>query len=470
MKKSVPVAAATFLLLAIAGGCRGRSGPAAPPAPAPDTVATSRRSEPGAPTAEQVRAAFLHAWQGYRRYAWGHDDLDPLSRKPHDWYGVPLLMTPVDAYDTMLLMGLDAEAKDAKSLILDRLSFDQDISVQVFEVTIRLLGGLLAAYQMDGDPRFLRLATDLGDRLLPAFRSSTGMPFRYVNLRTGETRDPVSNPAEIGTLMLEFGTLGQLTDRPAYYDTAKRAAEQLFARRSPIGLVGSTIDVRTGAWQDSTSHVGGGIDSWYEYLLKSWRLFGDDDFRRMWEASVGPMHRYLADERFGGLWYGQANMATGERTGTRFGSLEAFLPAVLALAGDTARAARLMVSVNRMWTTFGIEPETLDYATMTIGAEPGYELRPESLESAYYLYRLTGDERYQRMGAAMWVAIDRWTRTDAGFASLADVRTRAKRDRMHSFLFAETMKYAWLLLAPPEALDLRSVVFNTEAHPLRRTW
>jgi mannosidase alpha-like ER degradation enhancer 2 len=129
-----------------------------------------------------------------------------------------------------------------------------------------------------------------------------------------------------------------------------------------------------------------------------------------------------------------------------------------------------MVSVNRMWTAFGIEPETLDYATMTIGAEPGYELRPESLESAYYLYRLTGDARDQRMGAAMWAAIDRWTRTDVGFASLADVRTRAKRDRMHSFLFAETMKYAYLLLAPPETLDLRSVVFNTEAHPLRRTW
>ena len=116
---------------------------------------------------------------------------------------------------------------------------------------------------------------------------------------------------------------------------------------------------------------------------------------------------------------------------------------------------------------FGIEPETLDYATMTIGEEPGYELRPESLESAYYLYRLTGDERYRTMGGAMWAAIDRWTRTDAGFAALADVRTRTKRDRMHSFFFAETLKYAYLLLAPPETLDLGAVVFNTEAHPLR---
>jgi mannosidase alpha-like ER degradation enhancer 2 len=433
-------------------------------------TAGCRRAEVASPTAGQVRGAFEHAWQGYRRYAWGHDDLDPLSRKPHDWYGVSLLMTPVDGYDTMVLMGLRADAADAKRLILERLSFDQDISVQVFEVTIRLLGGLLAAYQMDGDPRFLHLATDLGDRLLPAFRSPTGMPFRYVNLRTGATRDPVSNPAEIGTLMLEFGTLGRLTGRPVYYDTAKHAAEELFRRRSAIGLVGSTIDVRTGVWQDSTSHVGGGIDSWYEYLLKSWLLFRDEDFRRMWRESVGPVNRYLADERFGGLWYGQVTMSTGARTGTQFGSLEAFLPAVLALAGDTARAARLMASVDRMWTTFGVEPEAFDYSTMTIGEYPGYELRPESLESAYYLYRLTGDPRYRRMGASMWQAIDRSTRTEAGFAALADVRTLTKRDRMHSFLFAETMKYAYLLLAPAGTLDLRDGVFNTEAHPLRRTW
>jgi mannosidase alpha-like ER degradation enhancer 2 len=57
-----------------------------------------------------------------------------------------------------------------------------------------------------------------------------------------------------------------------------------------------------------------------------------------------------------------------------------------------------------------------------------------------------------------------------GFAALGDVRTKEKRDRMHSFLFAETLKYAYLLFAPRSTLDLRSVVFNTEAHPLHRTW
>jgi glycosyl hydrolase family 47 len=419
--------------------------------------------------ADRVRQAFRHAWRGYRRYAWAHDDLNPISRTPHDWYAAPLLMTPVDAYDTMLLMGLNAEAADAKRLILERLSFNHDMTVQVFEVTIRILGGLLSAYQMDRDPRFLRLATELTDRLLPAFDSPTGMPFRYVNLRTGATRDPVSNPAEIGTLMLEFGALSGLTGNPEYYARAKRGVEEVFRRRSPLGLVGSTIDVRTGEWQDTRSHVGGYIDSYYEYLLKAWLLFGDQDLRRMWESSIGPVNQYLADEEFGGLWYGQVDMASGKRVATEFGALEAFLPAVLALGGDLPRGERLMSSVYRMWTTFTVEPEAIDYSSMRV-VSPEYQLRPESLESAYYLYALTGKERYRDMGRAMFEAIDRWTRTEAGYAALGDVRTKEKRDRMPSFLFAETLKYAYLLFAPAETLDLRTVVFNTEAHPLRRTW
>jgi mannosidase alpha-like ER degradation enhancer 2 len=450
--------AAMLLQLACAASVRPPNTNAAVPHPAGDPVMASR-----------VRQAFFHAWNGYRRYAWGHDDLNPISKTPHDWYGTSLLMTPVDAFDTMVLMGLGKEAADAKRLILDRLSFDRDVSVQVFEVTIRLVGGLLSAYQMDGDPGFLRLATELGNRLLPAFDSPTGMPFRYVNLKTGETRDPVSNPAEIGTLILEFGTLSKLTGNPVYYDKAKRAVMELYRRRSGIGLVGSTIDVRSGEWQDSLSHVGGGIDSYYEYLLKAGRLFDDEDWRDMWEASTGPVNTYLADERFGGLWYGQADMATGTRAGSQFGSLEAFLPAVLALGGDTTRAERLMESVNRMWTTCGVEPETIDYSTLSI-VSPGYQLRPEALESAYYLFSFTGNERYRDMGRAMFEAIERWTRTDAGFAALADVRTKEKQDRMHSFLLAETFKYAYLLFAPADALDLRGVVFNTEAHPITPTW
>src|SRR5205823_2129284 len=160
-----------------------------------------------------------------------------------------------DAFDTFTLLGMNDDAKEDKKLILSRLDFNFDQSVQVFETTIRLLAALQTAYELDGDKEFLKLAEDLGKRLMPAFNSPTGMPYRFVNLQTGKTSDSLSNPAEIGTLTLEFGKLSQLTGNASYYAAAKRAALEIFESRSKIGLVGSTIDVNTGEWKDSDSHI-----------------------------------------------------------------------------------------------------------------------------------------------------------------------------------------------------------------------
>lgn len=157
--------------------------------------------------AAEVKFEFLHAWNGYKKYAWGHDDLRPLTKSFHDWYAQPLLMTPVDALDTMILMGLKDEAKITREFILDNLSFDKDIYVQNFEITIRLLGGLLSSYQLTGDRRLLELAEDLGNRLVSVFESPTGLPYKFVNLKTGKVRGAETNPAETGTLLIEFGTL-----------------------------------------------------------------------------------------------------------------------------------------------------------------------------------------------------------------------------------------------------------------------
>src|SRR5947209_13381320 len=235
--------------------------------------------------AAKVRAEFLHAWRGYHKYAWGHDELRPLSQTFHDWYEQPLYMTQVDALDTLILLGLKDEAAEDREFIAKNLSFDRDIYVQNFEITIRHLGGLLACYQLTGDKRLLALAEDLGTRLLPAFDSPTGIPYRFVNLKTGKVRDPLTNPAEAGTLLIEFGTLSKLTHKPIFYDKAKRALVEVYKRRSAIGLVGSTINVETGAWTDKDSHISGGIDSYYEYLLKCWLLFDDQDCKRMWLES-----------------------------------------------------------------------------------------------------------------------------------------------------------------------------------------
>src|SRR2546421_6815684 len=203
-------------------------------------------------------------------------------------------MNAVDALDKMNLIGMKDEAGVTKEYIVKNLSFDKDISVQNFEITIRLLGGLLSSYQLTGDKRLLNLAEDLGNRLLPVFESPTGIPYRYVNLKTGKVSGDVTNPAEAGTLLIEFGTLSKLTGKPIFYNKAKRALVEIYKRRSPIGLIGTRINVETGQWTDTDSHISGAIDSYYEYLLKCAILFDDQDCRRMWEASAIAIDKYLA--------------------------------------------------------------------------------------------------------------------------------------------------------------------------------
>src|SRR5262245_18420207 len=87
-----------------------------------------------AATANQVKQEFLHAWNSYKQYAWGHDELKPLSKSYRDWYGVSFWMTPVDALDTMILMGMDDEAQKTRESIVQNLSFDKDIEVKNFEI------------------------------------------------------------------------------------------------------------------------------------------------------------------------------------------------------------------------------------------------------------------------------------------------------------------------------------------------
>ena len=270
--------------------------------------------------------------------------------------------------------------------------------------------------------------------------------------------------------------------------------------------VGTWINVETGKWTDTDSHISGAIDSYYEYLLKCWLLFGDQDCRRMWQESIAAINRYLADEitrsseRFPGsppqreLWYGHADMNTGKRTATTYGALDAFFPAVLVLSGDVKRAEDLQASSFNMWHKHGIEPEEFDYQKNAV-VSPGYPLRPEIIESTYYLYQnarkeqalsLRRERRYRTKvktvlpantaelyllaGRSMFADFVKYCRTDAGYAALKSVVTKEKSDSMQSFLFAETFKYFYLLFAPPRTLDFNKVIFNTEAHPLRRTW
>lgn len=420
--------------------------------------------------AAEVRAEAIYAWNGYKQYAWGHDELKPLTQQPYDWYGPghSLLMTPVDGLDTLVIMGLTQQADEARKLIDTQLNFNQDIYVKDFEITIRLMGGLISGYELTGDKRLLDLADDLGHRMMPMFDSPTGMPYEYVNLRTGAVRGTGSNPAEVGSMILEYGMLARLTGKQEYYDAAKRALVALYQRNSPIGLVGAGIDIETGKWTNPTAGIMGGIDSYYEYLLKASILFNDPDCAKMWRESEIAIDKYLADLEPNGLWYGQADMNNGKRTHTYYGALDAFFPAVLALSGDLAQGERLQDSSYKMWNLAGIEPDQLDYSTMKITG-PAYPLRPEIIESTYYLYHYTHNAKYLAMGKTYFDALQKYCRTGDGYTTLSDVRTKQKSDSMPSYFFAETLKYLYLLYAPESTLDFNAVVFNTEAHPLKRS-
>jgi mannosidase alpha-like ER degradation enhancer 2 len=148
--------------------------------------------------------------------------------------------------------------------------------------------------------------------------------------------------------------------KPAYYDKAKRALVETYKRRSPIGLVGTRINVETGQWTNTDSHISAEIDSYYEYLLKCSVLFGDADCRSMWEDSITKINTYLADEGenmskknvtgpvvLGDLWYRPRGHEHRKTDGDTTGALDAFFPAVLALDGDLNRAGRCRIRCSR---------------------------------------------------------------------------------------------------------------------------
>jgi mannosidase alpha-like ER degradation enhancer 2 len=335
-----------------------------------------------------------------------------------------------------------------------------------------VLGGLLSGFQFSRDPRLLDLADDLANRMLPAFDTRTGIPYRFVNLATGAVSGTDSNPAEAGTLIMEFGLLSDLTGKPVYRDLAKRSLEALFERRSGINLVGAGIDSLSGVWLDKSSHIAGLIDSYYEYLLKGWKLFGDEDLKAMWNVHLPALLEHVVTDHDGRTWCRRVDMESGREIAPHYGALDAFFVGTLALAGEIETAAALQKSGMAMWTKYGLEAERIDFKKMDVagvGEDDGaYYLRPELAESAYYLFWATGEDQYRDMGAVILEGLVCHCRTDEAYAAVSDIRTMEKLDSMESFFLTETLKYLYLLFADDGTRYLDEYVFTTEAHPLRR--
>lgn len=419
--------------------------------------------------AQDVINETLRSWKAYKEYAWGHDALAPLSKSFTDWYSEPLYISPIDAYSTLYLMGLMNEAKEIENYVVDSLNFDKNIDAKIFEVNIRILGGLLSMYELSENPKVLDKARDFADRMMPAFNTKTGVPKYWVNLKTGIARGDTVNVAEAGTYTFEMGMLSYYTQDPKYYQAGKKATLAIYNRRSTIGLIGDVIDVETGEWVSETSHICAGVDSYYEYLYKSYLMFGDSELGKIWDESIIGIQQYLAEEFEGKLWYGRVNMNTGERTSSVVTLYDAFFPAILALSGDMERAKRNQQTWNWLWNQYGLEPSGYDYKKAT-PKYPSYNLNPEIIESAYYLFHLTGDTTYLSMNKKFWADIKKYCRTEIAYTSVANVETKEQKDYMPTFFFAETLKYFYLTFSHHQNnFNFDDHIFNTEAHPFRRS-
>jgi hypothetical protein len=422
---------------------------------------------------DNVKKETLRSWNAYKKYAWGHDVLLPLSKSHKDWYEGSLGISPIDAYSTLKLMGLEKEAKEIEEYTL-AMNWDKDLFVQTFEVNIRILGGLLSMYHATKNEAILAKAKDFGDRILPAFNTPTGIPAHSVNLRTGklagnlgEGKGDVVNVAQAATYLFEFGILSYDTKNPKYYQAAKKATKAIFNRKSKIGLPGEQININTGEWVGTKwHHIQAGVDAYYEYMYKSWMLFPDPEIKGIWDFSKSKIDTYLLDEFEGHTFYTIVDMETGEVLKRSVSLYDAFFPAIQAISGDIPAAEKNQKTWDWLWDKNGLLPSRYKYDEDRI-EYANSEINPEIIESAYYLHEITGKEEYLNMIKKYWKDINKYCRNDVAYNSIKDVRTKEPKDYLATYVFAETFKYFYIAFSQGE-FDFNAHVFNTEAHTFKK--
>nr|WP_304051266.1 glycoside hydrolase family 47 protein [Jatrophihabitans endophyticus] len=415
----------------------------------------------------------MHAWNGYKRFAFGYDQVMPISEKPNNFFfeDRSVGLSIVEALDTLYVMGLDDELRIGLDWIHANLNFDIDENdFGIFEGIIRLVGGLLAGYLAVRDVRLLQLAQDLADRIMPVFeKSPTGIPYGRVNLATGAVSSADTVLAEAGTNLLEFGTLSRLTGNPRYYRAAKRAQRAVFDRRSSLDLLGTTINVETGQWTDPTDEaVNPPTDSFYEYLWGGYALFGDLECLRFYRTLSAALGRYVAERYDGLLWYRQVDFRTGALLGRRQSELASFWAELVSAGGDPATGE----SYYRSWTTvlerYRVLPEEIDYTTLA-ATSVSNQFRPEYVNSSFDLYWQTGDAAYEETAYAYFAGLRDNARTRHGYTIIDDVTTTPmlQGDLFPAYGFAENFKYLYLIFARTPRFDTRSFFLSTEGKVLR---
>ncbi|KAI9286202.1 glycoside hydrolase [Umbelopsis sp. AD052] len=466
---------------------------------------------------EQVRQAFKHAWKGYATDAFGMDEYQPLSHKGHDWSPGGIGLMIIDSLDTIMLMNLEEEYTQARDWIENRLSFDKNQDVNLFETTIRVLGGLLSAYHLsDNDQLYLDKATDLGNRLLGAFDSDSGIPYAGVVLSTGmahKVQYIQSSTAEVTTIQMEFKYLSHLTGDKKYWDKVETVMERIRQmiddNRTLDGLVPIMIDPNTGGFSGSEIRLGSRGDSYYEYLLKQYLQTDktEEVYRKMYDQTVNAMKKYLVRRSQPSEFLFLGELPQGKNSpdhiSPKMDHLVCFMGGSFALGAtegpslkvskrpmssqdleDIRLGEELTRTCYEMYNStatglaseivyFNMQSENLQDASLQdIIIKPRDThclLRPETVESLFLLWRITGDEMYREWGWKIFEAFEKHTKLpNGGYAALKDVTVvpPPQDDRMDTFFLAETLKYLYLLFGPTDLIPLDKYVFNTEAHPL----
>ncbi|TRY64103.1 hypothetical protein TCAL_02594 [Tigriopus californicus] len=378
-------------------------------------------------------------------------------------------------------MGDLPEFEHAVKLVIEHVEFDHDIVVSVFETNIRMVGGLLAGHVLSEYVRdrygemvwykgeLLNMALDIGYRLLPAFNSSTGLPHPRVNLRYGIKSGKIKHVGETctacaGTMILEFAALSRLSGEPIFEEKASKAMDVLWSARNRMSnLVGNVLNINTGDWVRRDSGIGAGIDSYYEYVAKAYVLLGEDKYLTRWQTHYTAIMKYLGQRPL----LQDVHMHRPQTSSKHFiDSLGAFWPGLQVLMGDVKPAIESHEILYQVMQRHNFIPEafTTDYHVHWAQ----HLLRPEFVESTYFLYRATEDPHYLEVGKKVLESLQKYAKTSCGYATLKDVRTLQKEDRMDSFVLAETFKYLYLLFAEEQdlILDINTFVFTTEAHLL----
>ncbi|KAL7075165.1 hypothetical protein ACQ4LE_006156 [Meloidogyne hapla] len=451
---------------------------------------------------EQAKEMFFFGYNNYLKHAFPLDELDPIhctGRGPdydnpdnlniNDVLG-DYSLTLIDSLNTLVVVGSKDAFHKAVRLVIEHVSFEKNVTVQVFEATIRIIGSLLSAHMIltnenpfhgnftfpEYDSELLTLAHDIAGRLLPAFNGTgTGLPYPRVNLIHGVLPGTSNETctAGAGSLLLEFGVLSRLLNDPTFEEKSRRVNEILWKFRSKeTGLMGNIIDIQTGEWKSFMSGMGAGFDSFFEYLLKAHILFGEtrelEMFIGMRKSIREQMRRGRPKCRFGDgnpPLYPNVDMRDGSIINTWLDALQASFAGVQVLDGDLDEAICSHAVYYAIWQKYEMIPERFNWHSKTPDVN-FYPLRPEFIESTYLLFLATKSPFYQRVGMQIVDSLNLHTRFGCGFATVHNVLDKTLEDRMESFFLSETCKYLYLLFDVNNPLNwhYEKLLFSTEGH------